>query len=190
MTAGFWCAFSDAAAAPTLCIKLQINLHLLQVYSKVQESFCTGIWDLWPCLSLTSVYVCLGGGPCLAGWWLSKNRYLSKHFAPQHAPAPPVLTHHPQHWVPPDPLARSELLVGLGFICYYLSDAAHLWAWLPLCMMGGGGSLVQSQWPPAVSHSSSENFSDCLCLTAALEERVREGKGGRNTIKMSCISTD
>lgn len=72
------------------------------------------------------MYVCLGGGPCLAGWWLSKNRYLSKHFAPQHAPAPPVLTHHPQHWVPPDPLARSELLVGLGFICYYLSDAAHL----------------------------------------------------------------
>lgn len=88
MTAGFWCAFSDAAAAPTLCIKLQINLNLLQVYSKVQESFCTGVWDLWPCLSLTSVYVCFGGGPCLAGWWLSKNRYLSKHFAPRHAPAP------------------------------------------------------------------------------------------------------
>lgn len=32
------------------------------------------------------MFVCLGGGPCLAGWWLYKNHYVSKHFAPQHAP--------------------------------------------------------------------------------------------------------
>lgn len=53
-------------------------------------------------------------------------------------------------------------------------------------------SLVQSQRLPAVCYSCNEKFSGCLrlCLTAALEERVREaqgrgGKGGKIPLRLA-----
>lgn len=145
------------------------------------------------------MFVCLGGGLCLAGWWLSKSRQSSKHFAPQHAPAlpfPPISSTTPPARVPPP---RSEERAA-GWPGFYLLLCVRCCAPASLAAPLHDGrlrSLVQSQWLPAVSHSSSKKFSGCLrlCLTAALEERVREakgkeGKGGRNTIKMSCIPTD
>ncbi len=123
---------------------------------------------------------------------------MSKHFAPQHAPAPPFphLTHQPTTTGPPSPSEERSA----GWPGFYLLLSVRCCAPVSLAAPLHDGrlrSLVQSQWLPAVSYRSNEKFSGCLrlCLTAALEERGREakgreGKGGRNTIKMSCIPTD
>lgn len=128
-----------------MCTTTQsINLNLLQVFSKLQEWFCEGIWSVWPCLSLTAVC----GWGSVSAWSVVKWRLLVvRALCPSTYPCFPTWLHPPPPHSPPHaytpptphPLTRSKLPVGWSFICHYLSDAVHLWAWLPLCTMGGCG---------------------------------------------------
>lgn len=123
---------------------------------------------------------------------------MPEHFAPQHAHVAPCLTPHPTTMGPSPP--SLSLKRATGWPGFYQLLSVRCCAPVSLAAPLHDGrlwSFVQSQRLPAVNYSSNEKFSGCLrlCLTAALEERVREakgreGKGGRNTIKMSCIPTD
>lgn len=111
----------------------------------------------------------------------------------------PCLSPHLFIWpLPPaHPPARSKLLVGLHFICYYLSDAVHLWAWLPLRVTGGcsrssnpSGSLLSATAAVRSSLASSVSVWQPPWRSGQEKQKEEKEKGGRNTIKMSRIPTD
>lgn len=154
---------------------LRINLILLQVYSKLQEWFSEGIWDLWPCLSLTTVC----GWGSVSSWSVVKWRLLVvRALCPSACPGPPSWPLHPPTRGPPSLSAEQAaawpgFYLLLSFRCRApVSQTAPLHDWRLW-------SFVQSQRLPAVSCSSYEKFTGCfrLCLTVALKERVREAKG-------------